>query len=86
MKFIRLQLYFIKNFRGSLVHLDKLYKSTVSKCPVIIRIGYCQSLIYRTKEDLAKSKCTVEKRKLKRLLKATRAELLKLSTDLKNAL
>ncbi len=79
LKFVRLSL--IKRSRESLIHLDELYKDVISTCPLLTRIGYCESLIYRSKEYLTASKCKIEKRKLKKLLKATGTELQKLKNS-----
>lgn len=86
MKFWALRFSMIKKFRESLIHLDKFYKNVVSTCPILTRIKYCESLIYRTKDNLAESKCKIQKRKLKRLLKAAKSELLKLNNDTKYTL
>lgn len=70
---------FKRNSPNSLINLDQLYKNVISKLPIANRIKYCESLMYRTTEDISNSKCRFTKRKLKKLLKATEIELRKLN-------
>ncbi len=65
---------FKKNTSNSLIHKDQLYKSVISKLPAPNRINYCESLIYRTKNDLLHSKCQIKKNRLKKLLIAAEIE------------
>ncbi len=81
MIFRRLKFTTIYRYQKSLVHFDSLYKNVVSKCPIFTRIKYCESLIYRTKENMAISKCRVQKQKLKKLLISAKVELLKLKDE-----
>ncbi len=69
---------FYKSPKKSLIRKDDLYDKIISKLPTENRIKYCESLIYRTTEDLSKSKCTTKKRKLTKLLDAAKNELKKL--------
>ncbi len=62
-------------------YLDILYRNTVSKLPVSNRIKYCESLIHRTKDDISNANCAVQKRKLKKLLKAAKIEIFKLNQN-----
>ena len=66
---------FYKRSPKSLICADSLYKSVISKLPSDNRIKYCESLIYRTSEDLSNSKCIFKKRKLTKLLEAAKGEL-----------
>jgi hypothetical protein len=70
---------FKRNSPNSLINVDQLYKNVISKLPIVNRIKYCESLMYRTTEDISNSKYRFTKRKLKKLLKATEIELKKLN-------
>ncbi len=72
---------FKRNPPDSLRNLDQLYKNVISKLPISNRIKYCESLMYRTKEDISNSNCRFTKRKLKKLLKVTEMELQELNTN-----
>ena len=80
MKIKFLQLYKKLIQRKSLKSLDDLYKNDISKLPVNYRINYCISLIYRTKEDIARCKCKLKKEKLKKQLIVATYELEMLNT------
>ena len=69
---------FYKCPKKSLICIDNLYDTVISKLPIENRIKYCESLIYRTTEDLSKSKCISKTRKLTKLLDAAKKELKKL--------
>ncbi len=71
---------FRKNTPKSLSHLDHLFKNVISKLPVANQIKYCESLMYRTKEDISNSTCRLQKRRLNKLLQATKNELKNLNT------
>lgn len=63
-----------KNLPKELSQIDNLYGKVISKFPAASRIDYCESLIYRTQNDLTNTKCRIKKMKLKRLLKAAKTE------------
>ncbi|GGX06515.1 hypothetical protein GCM10007384_05280 [Aquimarina muelleri] len=69
---------FYKHPKKTLTCIDNLYNSTISKLPTENRIRYCESLIYRTTEDLSNSKCVMQKKKLNKILDAAKKELKKL--------
>ncbi len=71
-----------KNSPKPLIQLDHLYKKIISKFDDSNRIDYCESLIYRTQKDLSDTRCRMKRRKLKRLLKAAKLEIKKLSVIL----
>lgn len=66
---------FRKSSPNQLIYSDHLYKNVISKLPITNRIKYCESLIYRTTEDISNSKYWLQKRKLKKLLQAAKDEL-----------
>ncbi|MGB5822087.1 MAG: hypothetical protein WBG90_21575 [Saonia sp.] len=70
------------NTIGPLAKIDSFYKSIISQFPVGNRISYCESLIYRTQEDLRHIDCGQKKRMLKKRLKAAQIELEKINTIL----
>ncbi len=65
---------------SSLIDIDNLYQDVISKLPISNRIKYCESLIYRTTEDISTCNCRLQKRTLKKLLNASKFELKKLSS------
>jgi hypothetical protein len=65
-------------FKNTLIEVDEFYRNIVSKMPNINKINYCESLIFRTMEDLKQCNCKFKKLKLKQLVKASVFELKKL--------
>ncbi|GAA4275489.1 hypothetical protein GCM10022259_02130 [Aquimarina mytili] len=72
---------FKKNSKKTLIEIDSLYKKVISQLPNPDRINYCESLMYRSKNDLVSTKCRIKRRKLKRLIKATTYEIKKLENN-----
>ncbi|MDY8134633.1 hypothetical protein [Aquimarina sp. 2201CG5-10] len=66
---------FKKSSPKPLTEVDDLYKKIFSNFTTLNRIDYCESLIYRTKNDLSHTRCPIKKKKLKTLLKAANAEI-----------
>ena len=64
-----------------LENIDTFYKNAVSKMPSKYKINYCESLIYRVEDDIKHCECKRRKKELKRLLKASNSELLKLKNS-----
>lgn len=63
-----------KTNTGLLSKTDSFYKNVISQFPVVNRVSYCESLIYRIQEDLT-SACKQKRRSLKKQLKAAKIEL-----------
>ncbi|WP_299438095.1 hypothetical protein [uncultured Aquimarina sp.] len=66
---------FKKNHRTLLMKKDDLYETIISKLPIQNRKNYCESLIFRTQQDLTNPECQIQKKELKKLLKAAEIEL-----------
>lgn len=69
---------FYKRPKKPLTCIDNLYNTIISKLPTENKIKYCESLIYRTTEDLSNSKSAAQKKNLTMLLNAAKSELKKL--------
>ncbi len=67
--------FFKKNRTSLLIKRDEFYRTVTSKLPIKNRIQYCESLIYRNQCDLSRTKCPIQKRKIKQLLKAAKTEV-----------
>ncbi len=67
--------FFRKHLTTSLIKKDNLYNTVISKLPIQNRIDYCESLICRIQLDLLQSKCRIQKRKFKKILKAAKTEI-----------
>ncbi|WP_344930434.1 hypothetical protein [Aquimarina addita] len=64
-----------RNFRAKLCEIDLLYQQVIVQLSIPDRINYCESLIYRTKEDLAATQSSRSKKDLKKILRAGVKEL-----------
>lgn len=69
--------------KSTLIEVDEFYRNIVSKMSLNDKINYCESLIFRTMEDLKRCNCKLQKIKLKQLLKASTFELKKLQASYK---
>lgn len=58
--------------------IDYIYKNVIYTFSKPNRAEYCESLIYRTQKDLLHTTSYIKKRKLKKLIKAAKSELIKL--------
>ncbi len=67
--------FFPKKNSTLLIKRDTLYKNVISKLSVSNRITYCESLLYRTEKDLSFSTCSITKKRLKKLVEATKIEV-----------
>jgi hypothetical protein len=65
---------------ASLTKVDSFYRNTVSSMPFDYKVNYCESLIFRTYDDINLCRCVIKKRKLKKLVKISKAELKKLKS------
>lgn len=63
--------------KRTLMDIDAFYRNIVSELSYNDKINYCESLVFRTQEDLKKCKCKLRKIKLKQLLKVSTFELKK---------
>ncbi len=66
---------FKKHPSVSLSQIDNLYGKIISKLALPNRIEYCESLIYRAKKDVLTTKCPIQKRKLRKLIKVAQSEI-----------
>ncbi|NNE75634.1 MAG: hypothetical protein HKN31_01025 [Pricia sp.] len=63
-----------------LAEVDGLYKRTSSSFDTAQKVAYCQRLIYRTKDDLQKTREKRKRKVLKELLIIAQKEILNLQT------
>jgi hypothetical protein len=64
--------------KKTLKDFDEFYKNIISTMPNSCKINYCESLVYRTSNDIELCDCKTKIIKLKNLLEVSKIELEKL--------